>query len=153
LKGFLVDSGYLYALYREEGDRTKLAREILEKLISTRRNVLLIPWPVLYERFNSEFSGRPDWIERLNSDLSRLRRLKISEYVDDAPFRESCLDEWLGLSPERPGRYPGVSLVDRILMALVEDPSKSIEALLTFDLRDFSGFCAKRGIEIIPGRM
>ena len=68
MKGFLVDSGYLYALYREEGDRTKLAREILEKLISTRRNVLLIPWPVLYERFNSEFSGRPDWIERLNSD-------------------------------------------------------------------------------------
>ena len=36
-------------------------------------------------------------------------------------------------------------------MALVEDRSKNIEALLTFDLRDFSGFCAKRGIEIIPG--
>jgi len=36
-------------------------------------------------------------------------------------------------------------------MALVEDRSKNIEALLTFDLRDFSGFCAKRAIEIIPG--
>ena len=151
LRGLLVDTGYLFALYREEGERTRLARARFEILVSTRGNIFLIPWPVLYESFNSQFSERPAWIKRLNSDWSRLRRWNKLTYVDDAPFRKNCEAEWLGLSPERAGRFRGLSLVDRILMALIEDRSMSIEALLTFDLRDFSGFCAKRGVEIIPG--
>jgi hypothetical protein len=71
------------------------------------------------------------------------------DLIDDSP--QAGVDEWLGFSEEKSGRFRGLSLVDRILMALVEDRSKNIEALLTFDLRDFSGFCAKRAIEIIPG--
>jgi hypothetical protein len=153
LKRFLLDSGYLLALYRDEGDRTRSAAETFANLLSISENVLLVPWPVAYERFNSEFSARSDWIEKLNSDWSRLRRLRKLEYVDDSQFRQKCLDEWLGLSPERPGRFAGLSLVDRILMALIEDRSKRVEALLTFDLRDFSGFCGKLGVEIIPGRV
>jgi len=151
LKRFLVDSGYVLALYKDEGDRTLRARRTFEEIISTSGNVLVIPWPVLYERFNSEFSRRRDWIGRLNSDWSRLQKSRKLEYVDDSPFREICKRELLGLSPERSGRFAGLSLVDRILMALIEDRTKKIEALLTFDLRDFTGFCTKRQIEILPG--
>ena len=67
------------------------------------------------------------------------------------PFRLTCRNELLGLSPERRGQLKGLSLVDGILMDLVEDGSKNIEALLTLGLRDFSGFCSKRQIEILPG--
>lgn len=110
------------------------------------------PGRFFYERLNSKFSSpQTDWVERLNSDWSRLRRLRRLDLVDDSLHRQSALDEWLGFAEERSGRFRGLSLVDRILMALIEDRSKSIEALLTFDLRDFSGFCAKRGIEILPG--
>jgi predicted nucleic acid-binding protein len=151
LKRFLLDSGYLLALYRDEGERTRTAKETLETLLSNDGNVL-VPWPILYERLNSEFSSpKTDWVERLNSDWSRLRRLRRLDLVDDSFYRQACLDEWIGFADEKPGRFRGLSLVDRILMALVEDRSKSIEAFLTFDLRDFSGFCAKRGIEILPG--
>jgi len=150
LRRFLLDSGYLLALYRDEGQRTQVAKETFANLFSTNGNVLLVPWPVLYERLNSEFSSpKTDWVERLNSDWSRLRRLERLDLIDDSP--QAGVDEWLGFSEEKSGRFRGLSLVDRILMALVEDRSKNIEALLTFDLRDFSGFCAKRAIEIIPG--
>jgi hypothetical protein len=151
LRGFLLDSSYLFALYGDEGERTRFATESFTAFFSKNENVLLVPWPVLYESFNSEFSERRDRVERLNSDWSKLRRLKRLEYVDDSRFRQNCLDEWLGSSKEKSGRFRGLSLVDRILMELVEDRSRNVEALLTFDLRDFSGFCGKRKIEIIPG--
>jgi predicted nucleic acid-binding protein len=152
LKGFLVDSSYLFALYRDEGERSNSATETFASICSESGNVLFIPWPVLYESLNSEFSSpKTDWVERLNSDWSKLRRLKRLELVDDSPFRQADLDEWFGFAEGKTGRFRGLSLVDRILMALVEDRSKNIAALLTFDLRDFSGFCAKRGVEIIPG--
>jgi hypothetical protein len=141
----------MLALYKREGERSLRARQTFKTIVAADGNVLVVPWPVLYERLNSEFSGRRDWLKRFNSDWGSLERSRKLEYVDDSPFRKICRDELLGELPERSGRFPGLSLVDRILMALIEDRSKNIEALLTFDLRDFRGFCTKRRIEILPG--
>jgi hypothetical protein len=152
LRRFLLDSSYLFALYSDEGERSRFALKSFADLFSEEGNVLLVPWPVLYESLNSEFSSsKTNWLERLSIDWSRLRRLNRLELVDDAPFRQVTVEEWLGFSEEKFGRFRGLSLVDRILMALVEDRTQNVEGLLTFDLRDFSGFCEKRGIEIIPG--
>ena len=151
MKRFLVDSGFILALYKNEGEQSQHARQTFQTITSSSASILVVPWPVLYERFNSEFADRRGWIERFNSDWSKLQRLRKLEYIDDLPLRQKCKDEFLGLLPERSGRFKGLSLVDRILMDLIEDRSKNIETFLTFDLRDFSGFCSKRQIEILPG--
>ena len=151
MKRFLVDSGFILALYKNEGEQTQRVRQTFQRIVSSGGSILVVPWPVLHERFNSEFVRKRDWIERFNRDWSSLQRLQMVEYIDDSPFRLICRNELLGLSPERSGRFKGLSLVDRILMDLLEDGTKNIEALLTLDLRDFSGFCSKRQIEILPG--
>jgi hypothetical protein len=150
LKRFLVDSGFILALYKNEGEQTKRVRQTFNRIISASENVLILPWPIMYERLNSQFAENKDWIKRFNVDWSNLQRARKFEYADDAPFREACRKELLGLSPERSGRFRGLSLVDRILMDLIDDRSRKIEALLTLDLADFSGFCSKKQIEILP---
>jgi hypothetical protein len=151
LKRFLVDSGFILALYKNEGEQTTRVRETFERVISSSESLLVLPWPIMYERLNSEFVRNKGWIKRFNVDWSNLQRARKFEYADDAPFREACKKELLGLSPERIGRFKGLSLVDRILMDLIDDRSRNIEALLTLDLKDFSGFCSKKQIEILPG--
>ena len=150
MKRFLVDSGFILALYKNEGEQTKRVRQTFEKIISASESVLVLPWPIMYERLNSEFVENNGWIKRFNFDWSNLKRARKVEYADDAPFREACRKELLGLLPERSGRFKALSLADRILIDLIDDHSKNIEALLTLDLEDFSGFCSKKQIEILP---
>lgn len=151
MKRFLVDSGFILALYKEEGDQSRRVRNTFQRIVANSGSILVVSWPVLYERFNSEFARRRDWLQRFDQEWTYLERLQKVEHVDDSAFRQNCKKELLGLLPERSGRFKGLSLVDRILMDLLEDGSKNIEGLLTLDLRDFSGFCSKRRIEILPG--
>jgi hypothetical protein len=151
VKRFLADTGYLLALCGDEARRTPAAKRTFDSLLSGRGNVLLVPWPILYEGLNSEFADNRSWMDRLARSWDKLQRSKKFEFVDDAPYRQQCFEEFSGIASERHGRFETLSLVDRILMDLLEDRSKPIEAFLTFDLRDFGNFCGKRGIEIIPG--
>lgn len=139
----MVDSGFILALYKNEGEQTKRVRHTFEKIISASESVLVLPWPIMYERLNSEFVANKGWIKRFNFDWNNLKRARKVEYADDAPFREACRKELLGLSPERSGRFKALSLADRILMDLIDDHSRNIEALLTLDLAGFGGFCSK----------
>jgi hypothetical protein len=93
LKRFLVDSGFILALYKNEGDQSTRVRETFQTIVSIAANVLVIPWPVLYERFNTEFARKSEWIGRFDQEWSNLQRLQKLEYIDDSPFRLKCKDE------------------------------------------------------------
>ena len=110
LRRFLVDSGFILALYKNEGEQTTRVRQTFEKIISASESVLVLPWPIMYERLNSEFVENNGWIKRFNFDWSNLKRARKVEYADDAPFREACRKELLGLLPERSGRFKALSL-------------------------------------------
>jgi predicted nucleic acid-binding protein len=152
MKGFLLDSSYLFALYGDEGDRTRDAEESFLDIFSRSGNVLLVPWPILYESFNTKFSGDRRRTKQLDSEWAQLEKLGRLEFLDDLPFRAGTLVDWRKAKPQAAKkRDRGLSLVDRILMAIIQDKTLSVTAILTFDVNDFRGICAKRNIEIIPG--
>jgi hypothetical protein len=152
MKGFLLDSSYLSALYGVEGDRTRDAEESFRDIFSRSGNVLLVPWPILYESFNTEFSGDRRRVLRLDSEWAELDKLGRVEFLDDSLFRSKTLVDWRKAEPQTgKKRDRGLSLVDRVLMAIIQDRTISVGAILTFDRNDFRGICARRNIEIIPG--
>jgi predicted nucleic acid-binding protein len=145
MRGFLLDSSYLFALYREEGHRTRAASESFRELFYRSGNVLLVLWPILYESFNTEFSSDRRQVLRLQSEWRRLLELKRLIYLDDAPYRETSRDQWWARIPTRSTkRSRGLSLVDTVLMSVMDDRELGVEAVLTFDLRDFSGILCEK---------
>jgi len=62
-------------------------------------------------------------------------------------------------SPYRGGAYQAVlrhtrsgsplSLVDAILRAVIEDANVALEAMLTFNARDFADVCARYSVEVL----
>jgi len=152
MKGFLLDSSFLFALYGNEGDQTLDADKSFRDIFSRSGNVLLVPWPIVYESFNTQFSGDRRRVQRLDSEWIQLEKQGHLEFVDDALFRPTTMLDWRrAVTQTGKKRDRGLSLVDRVLMAIMQDRTISVEAILTFDLEDFRGFCAKRNIEIIPG--
>ena len=152
MKGFLLDTSFLFALYGDEGERTRIAESNFRSLFSRGGNILVVPWPILYEGFNTRFSG--DWrrIRRVDSEWSRLEELHRLQFLDDSAYRDESLRAWRTERPrESKKRARGVSLVDRVLIAIMEDRNLEVRAILTFDLRDFRDVSERRNIEIFPG--
>ena len=149
MRGFLLDSSFLFALYDDEGMRSRQVRRSFVNAFSRSGSVLLVVWPVLYQSFNARFSSDLLRIHRLESEWSALIERKQLQFLDDAPFRKNSLDEWwardLKLSSWR-----GLSLVDRVLRAVLERGSTRVHALLSFDHRDFSDVCGRLKVKIVP---
>jgi hypothetical protein len=57
MKGFLLDSSFLFALYEDEGTQSLRARRSFANAFSRSGNVLIVVWPILYESFNTRFSS------------------------------------------------------------------------------------------------
>ena len=151
MRALLLDTSFLFALYREGDAGHAAARESFATLFARPENVLLVAWPVLYESFNSKFSGNRSQVLRLESEWSGLRERKQLTIIDDTPFRERPLNDWWRGEVNKPkDHYRGLSLVDRVLRAILQNWSPKIEALLTLDLRDFGDVCSKMRVEVIP---
>lgn len=103
---------------------------------------LFAPWPVLYETINTRLARRPDTISRFES----LIRRPDATLLDDSPYRQDAYEDTLerAKKPHRPK-----SLVDSILYAIIEDPNVRIDAMLTFNLRDFGSVCQSNRVELL----
>jgi len=150
MKKFLVDTGYLIALYDSSDDalRVQQARRSFRSLFQVEANSLIIMWPVLYETLNTRLSKRIDIVEQIDRDWTKMGATKQIQYVEDAGFRERALLEWR--AELRRGRhYRPLSLVDRVLRNAILSPLK-LNALLTFNPGDFQDVCSVKGISIFP---
>lgn len=103
---------------------------------------LIVPWPVLYETINTRLARRPETISRFESLIRRPDAILL----DDSPYRQDAYEDTLerAKKPNSPK-----SLVDSILYAIIEDPNVRIDAMLTFNLRDFGSVCQSNRVELL----
>ncbi len=135
----LVDSGFFFALFNE---RDRYHADAVEKREWLEILSLVIPWPVLYETINTRFARRPSTIARFESIL----RGPHIELLNDSPYR---LDAYEDALTRAKTQRNAMSLVDAVICAILDDPNVRIDAMLTFNLRDFANICHSRGIALL----
>lgn len=138
-KYVLFDSAFWIALLDERDGLHSSAVTLYDKIENWHG---LIPWPVLYEVAST----------RLARDSRKLIRLAAAlrspglKRIDDAPYRESALENMLDGSTF--SRH--LSLVDRVLRSILADVNLRIDGLATFNSRDFEDLCRSRVVPILP---
>lgn len=74
--------------------------------------------------------------------LQDARRLEL---VDDSPYRDKCLRDFIQWSEH----YRPLSMVDRVVRAALSDDNLEINAFITFNTRDFVDICNRRSIKLL----
>ncbi len=138
-KTVVVDTGFWYALY-DAGDQYHAQAEEKDHLLQTA-NVLL-PWPCLYETFNTRFARNKMAVTRFGV-LVRQAHVVL---LRDEPYREFALEA--AISTALIGRRH-IALVDMVIRLILEDVNVRKHGLLTFNPRDFSDVCRKHQIEML----
>ena len=131
----LVDSGFFMALFEPRDQHHKDACEKRDRL---KYSSFVVPWPILYETINTRFVRRPKTIVQFES----LLRTHNTVLLDDSSYRYGVYKNVLARTKE-------MSLVDAVLYAILDDTNVRINAMVTFNLRDFGPICRKRGVELL----
>ncbi len=134
----LVDSGFFFALFDPSDS---YHAEALQKQEWLDTLSVVIPWPILYETVNTRFarsmSRSSEWARQFKKICYK------SELLDDSPYRLSAFEDTLQRSE---ARQP-ISLIDSVMLLMLEDKDVHIDAILTFNDRDFTSICYSKGIE------
>ena len=135
----LVDSGFFFALLDPRDQHHAAAREKQDWLEMLS---IVMPWPILYETINTRFTRRPGTIARFESII----HAPETEFLDDGPYRLEAYEDTLAQA--KAPRH-AMSLVDSVLCAILDDTNVRIDAMLTFNFRDFRPVCNRRGVELL----
>jgi predicted nucleic acid-binding protein len=135
----LADTGVWYAMFDPKDQYAPDVEEKAEILDVCR---LVVPWPTMYETLRTRLVRNRDATRQLASYLKRPN----VEYVDDGPYRDAALD--LAFSSSLTYFRP-LSMVDCLMRLLLDDVEIKVDALATFNPRDFVDICDKRRIELI----
>ena len=136
----LLDTGVWIALC-DRTDRSvspKVARA-LERRIAPHR--VILPWPIAYETLRTRFVRNRIALQEFEKKLTSPRL----DRQDDSRYREPAL--MLSLDASLRQRRP-LAMVDCMLRLVIEDPNVNLRYFATFNARDFSDVCARRGIEM-----
>ena len=135
-KNVLVDSCYWIALY-ESDDQYHDSAILLDDYLAPHR--IMIPWPSLYEFLNTRFARRPIRIDSFRKRILQPNIIKIP----DTLYRDEAITNFFS----RPKYGQSLSLVDLVMREILADNSVKIDAILTFNYRDFADMCAERRID------
>lgn len=135
----LVDSGFFFALF-DPRDSHHASADTKKEWLDVCP--LVVPWPVLYETINTRFARRPATMTRFDS----LMRGAETLLLDDAPYRRNAYADTVERAKTSHGPR---SLVDAILCAIIEDPNVRIDAMLTFNHRDFRSVCQSNRVALL----
>lgn len=140
-----VDSCFFIGLYDERDQHHASAVRDFIALFGEKspRHVLAVPWPILYECLGTRYSRDLRKIAQMNRHWRYLSKAGRLSLIEDQFLREGILAEHFL------GQGRSLSLVDRMLRALIFDPQSHIDALVTYNIGDFADACAKRGIPLI----
>lgn len=136
-KTVLIDTGFWYAFYDK---RDQYHEEAGKKANLLENSTILIPWPCLYETFNSRFAKNAVAARRFEKLLRQPQVVLLS----DEPYRESALEVAIASVLTR-----GFALVDVVIRLILDDVNVRKHGLLTFNQRDFDDLCRKHQIEIL----
>ena len=144
-----ADTGFLIALYGEEGTQHARASLWFERLFAGPAHQLLVLWPVLYEALNTRLVRNSRQITAMEQEWIKLRKNGQLDYLNDQLYRQDALDGVFN-ETRRPRRsYRALSLADRVIRALIDDVTLSLDVLLTNHESAFHDVCRIRGLELI----
>jgi hypothetical protein len=140
-----VDACFLIGLYDRDDQYHETAVRHFDELFGEEspRHQLIAPWPILYECLGTRYARSPRkaiLFSQVWSDLYRLGQLVL---IDDGPFRELPLNEHLE------DRSRALSLVDRVLRAMILDGEQHFDFFLTYNTGDFIDACQLGDIPLI----
>lgn len=136
-KTILTDTGFWYAFYDTRDPHHEQAErngDVLET------STVLLPWPCLYETFNTRFVKNTIAVKRFEALLRQAHVVRLS----DEPYREAALDAVMTTAASR-----SMALVDMVIRLILDDTNVRKHGLLTFNHRDFSDLCRKHQIEML----
>jgi predicted nucleic acid-binding protein len=137
-KRTLLDSGFWFGLLDPRDDHHTNAGRVFRRI---EKSHALVPWPTLYEVVRTRLVKNPGTLAKLEAQL----RSPGVHLLEDQRYRQGALADCLA---ERTGRR-AISLVDRILRAVISDVNVRIDAVVTFNPADFADVCRARRIELI----
>jgi predicted nucleic acid-binding protein len=143
-----VDAGFMIGLYDETDGYHEISLRHFEELFGeySARHQLVIPWPILYESCGTRQAKSFQSAQKLLNLWSFLRREGQLILLDDAPFRDKPLEEHLD-KVVRP-----MSLVDRVLRAVILNQERQFDYFLTYNTGDFADACKLGGIHLLNER-
>jgi predicted nucleic acid-binding protein len=136
-KTVLTDTGFWYAFYDA---RDPYHEEAEEKGDLLKTSTVLIPWPCLYETFNTRFAKNTMAVRRFEALLRQAHVVRLA----DEPYRELALEAVMTTVASR-----SMALVDMVIRLILDDVNVRKHGLLTFNQRDFSDLCRKHQIEML----
>ncbi|MGA1839469.1 MAG: hypothetical protein ACMUIU_02500 [bacterium] len=139
-KNVIFDSGFWYALY-DERDNYHNDAILFEEYLKIYN--LIIPWPILYETLNTRFVRRNNWLSSFENYIKSPNVLILS----DESYRERALNLVFDLKRG----VNSYSLVDLVIREILKDTTIKIDALVTFNPKDFIDICMLRNLEIFNG--
>jgi predicted nucleic acid-binding protein len=136
-KTVIIDTGFWYAFYNA---RDQYHREAEKKADLLESSTILIPWPCLYETFNSKFAKNTFAV----GHFEKLLRQASVVLLPDEPYREVALEVAIASVATR-----GFALVDVVIRLILDDINVRKHGLVTFNPRDFGDLCRKHQIEML----
>lgn len=135
----LVDTGFWIALYNpeKEVERSKLADKYAEQI---EDHNIIVPFPSLYEFVNSKLS-RKEAKHEFKKVIERPNIIRIS----DSKYCELALERFF---IKATGGYQDVSLVDEVILMMLEDDSLNIQYIVSFD-QGLINQAASRNINLV----
>lgn len=138
IRGLICDTGFWIAAFDKRDAFHEQAASMLNNL---RNHVILMPWPIMYEVLGTRTVRQPHMV----MSFARVLRLKVIR-IDDAEYREQCLEDTVIEAAEK----RALSLVDRVVRAMLADPRYRVSRFLTFNLSDYHDVCRACRIQVWP---
>ena len=126
----LVDTGVFFAYYEPRDQHHQQATQLLATWWDQPGpSRLVVAFPVLYETLNTRFVQDRHRLDLWANDWSLWRTQGRLEYCADEPYRLEALDQCAAEVKNAPQHFRALSVVDRILRSLLEDPHVHIDSL------------------------
>lgn len=138
-RSVIVDAGYWYALF---DSRDGFFHDAQAKAHHVDSLIVVFPWPTLYETLGTRFVKNRHGIDGFERVLKRPN----VRFIDDAPYRDEALKATL---QEARLQKRVISVCDMLIRFVIQDTNVRVDALLTFNIKDFADVCRGKGVEIL----
>lgn len=140
MRRLIFDTCFWFALYDKSDSKHTLAERMISGFDICDVKII-IPFPSLYETLNTEFVSKKGQLEAFKEVLNNKNKI---EYVFDEPYKYEAFSMTFNQGIEHKA-----SLVDNVILLMLADKSLNIDAVVTFNGRDFAEPCRRYGKEMI----
>ncbi len=141
-KYYLADTCYWLGLITPDDQHHDTSLTI-SQLIDEQQNMLLVPWPCLYETLATRLTNNR---ERLLHFESLINRKSQVQFIDDADYKIRAFEM---VFEKAANEGFTTSLTDAVIIEILTSRDFKIDGLISYNHRDFESFCKGLDIEYI----